>query len=96
MLHKYYILNDIMEGKISQLSTKSLVYDDTIDTSTIQNILLIDSNITNFQQYANVNTFPIIYNRMSTREQMLEVLSSKFQNISRIAVVSHFEEQLLY
>ena len=81
MLHKYYILNDIMEGEISQLSTKSLVYDDTIDTSTIQNILLIDSNIKDFQQYANVNTFPIIYNRMSTREQMLEVLSIKFQSV---------------
>ena len=73
-------------------SLEGLVYDDTIDTSTIQNVLFINSTVTNFQQYANANTFPIVYNSMSTREKMLELLTNKFQHISRRALVCHFEE----
>ena len=70
-----------------------LIYDDTIDTSTIQNVLFINSAVNDFQQYANANTFPIIYSRMSTSEQILELLTIKFQNISRIAMVCHFSEE---
>ena len=70
-----------------------LVYDDTIDTSTIQNVLFINSVVNDFQQYANANTFPIVFSRENTREQMLELLSNKFQNISRIALVCHFSEE---
>ena len=65
----------------NMLPIESLIYDDTIDTSTIQNVILIDSTVIDFQLYNNVNTFPIVYSRMSTREQLLEILTSKFQNI---------------
>ena len=76
----------------NMLPIDSLIYDDTIDTSTIQNVILIDSTVIDFQLYNNVNTFPIVYSRMSTREQLLEILTSKFQNISRIAIIGHFTE----
>ena len=72
--------------------SSKLVYDDAVDTSTINQVLFIDSNVQDFQNYANANTFPIIYDRMCTREQMLEVLSKKFTSISRIAFVNHFSE----
>jgi len=78
---------------IQPILVDPLIYDDTIDTSTIQNVLFINSAVNDFQQYANANTFPIIYSRMSTREQLMELLSVKFQNISRIAMVCHFSEE---
>ena len=70
----------------------SLVYDDSIDTSEIHQVLFIDSNVSEFKDYANTSTFPIIYDRSCTRDQMSEVLSRKFTSISRIAFVSHFSE----
>ena len=76
----------------NMLPIESLIYDDTIDTSTIQNVILIDSTVIDFQLYNNVNTFQIVYSRMSTQEQLLEILTSKFQNISRIAIIGHFTE----
>ena len=78
----------------SSLQNKnSLIYNNAIDTSTIQNVLFINSSVTNFQQYANANTFPIVYSRKNTLKQLLELLTSKFQNISRIAIVCHFSEE---
>ena len=78
---------------VPYLQTDPLIYDDTIDTNTIQNVLFIDSNVNHFQQYANTTTFPIVYSRRSSREEMLQLLSTKFQHISRIAIVSHFSEE---
>ena len=72
--------------------SSNLVYDDMVDTSTMKQVLFINSNVKDFQKYANASTFPIIYDRMCTRKQMLEVLSEKFTSISRIAFVNHFSE----
>ena len=72
--------------------TESLIYNDSIETTAIQNIMLIDYSVKEFQHYANANTFPIIYTSSCTREQLLSLLTSKFQNITRIAVVCHFSE----
>jgi large repetitive protein len=74
------------------IPSSKLVYDDAVDTTEINQVLFIDSNVKNFQTYANARTFPIIYDRICTREQMLEVLSKKFTSISRIAFVNHFSE----
>jgi len=71
---------------------QSLIYNDSIETTAIQNIMLIDSSVKEFRNYANANTFPIIYTSSCTREQLLTLLTSKFQNITRIAVVCHFSE----
>ena len=68
----------------------NLVYDDSTNTSNIQQVLLVDSILTDFQKYANVNTFTIVYDRFSTRKELLDVLTRKFSKISRIAIVSHF------
>ena len=77
------------------LSTSNVdkdILDDNLNT-VFQNVLFIDSTVEDFKQYVNVNTFPIVYNRMTSREQILEILTKKFQHISRIAFVCHFEEQ---
>ena len=81
---------------MNMLPTSTIIYDDSIDTSAIQNVLLIDSSVTDFQKYANANTFAIVYNRMCTRDQLLEVLTNKFPKIVRIAVVCHFSESPIF
>jgi len=68
------------------------IFDDNLTTA-FQNVLFIDSAVEDFQQYANANTFPIVYNRMTSREQILEILTQNFRHISRIGLVCHFEEQ---
>ena len=58
----------------SQILTKppssSLLYDDAVDTISMKQVLFIDSNVTEFKNYANASTFSIIYDRICTREQM--------------------------
>ena len=74
------------------LKTK-LVYNDTLDTTTIQNILLISSKVAESQIFfdsANSNTFPIIYSQNSAKNDLIELLRNKFQNgIKRIAFAFH-------
>ena len=87
------IIPDAVGYKLHPKIVHKLIYDDSINTSDIHQVLLIDSNTRGFQMYANASTFPIIYDRFCTREQLNEVLSTKFSNISRIAIVSHFSNQ---
>jgi hypothetical protein len=67
-----------------------LVYNDNIDTAVVQNILLIDNTVQEYQQFVdgcNVNTFPIVYDYHSDRNELKELLNRKFSNIQRIAFV---------
>jgi hypothetical protein len=70
-----------------------LVFNDTLDCSAIQNVLLIDSSITQSQLFydsANTDTFPILYSNSSKKEELLAVLNNKFSNgFSRLAIVFH-------
>jgi hypothetical protein len=56
-----------------RLETVPLVYDSKADTSKITNILLIDQSVSSYEIFvksANTQTFPIVYNRRSTREEL--------------------------
>ena len=69
-----------------------LVYNDTIDTSVIINVLLIDNSVQEYQQFVdgcNITTFPIVYDYHSDRNELKELLARKFSNIQRIAFVFH-------
>jgi hypothetical protein len=70
-----------------------LVFNDALDCSAIQNVLLIDSSVTQSQLFydsANENTFPILYSNSSKKEELLAVLNNKFSNgFSRLAIVFH-------
>ena len=87
------VLQENPSPTVSGFPIQPLVFDATLDTTNMHNVLLIDSTVSDFQQYTNANTFPIIYNRTCSKEQMLEILHSKFQSISRIAFVSHFSKE---
>ena len=69
-----------------------LIYNDVVDTSTITNLLLIDSIVADAQLFydsANSSTFPIIYSYSSTIAQFTTLLTSKFTNLERISFAFH-------
>jgi hypothetical protein len=88
-------LVDTLNDNIETLNDKNnkLIYSNTIDTTNIQNILLISSKIRNskiFYDSANSNTFPIIYSFNSDKIELLDLLKEKFQNgIKRISLAFH-------
>ena len=73
------------------INDKKLIYDDTINTDNIQNILLICSNTYDAQIFydsANSATFPILYSYTSEKKEMLALFKAKFQHgIKRVAIV---------
>jgi len=71
-----------------------LVFNDTIDTSNMTNILLIDSIVADKQQFydsVNANTFPVIYSYNSSTDELLALFRQKFpaSSIQRISLVFH-------
>ena len=71
-----------------------LVYNDSIDTASVTNVVLIDSIVANDKQFydsVNATTFPIIYNYNSSTENLIALLREKFpaSSIQRIALVFH-------
>ena len=71
-----------------------LVYNDTIDTTNMTNILFIDSIVHDkkvFYDSANAHTFPIIYDSNSKTDDLISLLRQKFatSSIERISLVFH-------
>jgi len=78
---------------MNQLETVPLIYNIKRDLTNITNILLIDQSVASYDTFvksSNATTFPIVYNRQSTREELRILLKSKFTLINRIAIVSHY------
>jgi len=73
--------------------TNTLIYDNELfNTKNKTNILLIDSRVINYEIFANScndDTYPIIYSKKTTRDELLNVISSKYTNINRIGFVFH-------
>ena len=67
-----------------------LMYDISMDTTNMQNVLLVAVDANNLAQYSNSNTFSIIYHPDSSRDELLTLLQSKFTTISRIAIAFHY------
>jgi alpha-tubulin suppressor-like RCC1 family protein len=68
----------------------SLTYPDS--TTECTNILLIDASVKEsslFYTSVNATTFPIMYSRNSTKNDLLTLLQTKFTTIQRIAFVFH-------
>jgi len=90
---KRILTNPVVIRPPNQLPT-SLVYNDSIDTTNMTNVVLIDSIVANHKQFydsANTNTFPIIYNYNSSTDDLLALLRKKFtaSSIQRISLVFH-------
>ena len=82
-----------------RLLTIPLIYDNKIDLVNITNILLIDQAVASYETFvksANATTFPIVYNRQSTRKELSTLLKSKFTSINRIVIVSHYSPKPIF
>jgi hypothetical protein len=88
-------MNNINLNKLNPLNLTNvgkLEYNNTINTTNITNVLLIDKSVSNYNEFvscSNQNTFPIVYSRMSKKEDLLNLLKSKFNSISRLSFVFH-------
>jgi hypothetical protein len=71
-----------------------LIYNN-IDSSNLKNIILIHDNVKDYKIFfdsSNIDTFPIIYNTNSSKDNLIKILDSKFKNIERIAFIFHNSE----
>ena len=72
---------------------QKLIYNDSADTTSIQNILLICSKVVESQLFldsVNSNTFSIIYSQNSDKNELIELLRNKFKNgIKRASFAFH-------
>jgi hypothetical protein len=70
-----------------------LIYNDSLDTYSVTNVLLIDTDISESQLFydsANSDTFPILYSTNSDRSELFQLLQTKFPNgFNRLALVFH-------
>ena len=69
-----------------------LVYDDGVSTTSIQRVLFVNSGAVPLETYANVTTFPIVYDSSSALEDILEVMRRKFPggaDLTRIGFAFH-------
>jgi alpha-tubulin suppressor-like RCC1 family protein len=66
------------------------LFDDTLDTSNITNVLLIDKDTPDYEVFynsCNETTFPIVYSRNCSRNDLLQLLNNKFIKIDRLCFV---------
>jgi hypothetical protein len=87
--HEMYIQQQLHTDQFTPF-----VFNDTIDTTNMANVLLIDSNVDDnqiFYDSANANTFPIIYDSTSKTDDLLALFRQKFPaySIQRISLVFH-------
>jgi hypothetical protein len=70
---------------------ENLVYPTLDSYDSIQNILLIDQSVTQYQVFydsANASSYPILYNSLTKREDLSQLLS-QFTHLDRIAFAFH-------
>ena len=68
----------------------TLLHPEINPLNTYTNILLIDNSVEDFQIFvdsANTSTFPIVYSVFSLKTDLLALLQTNFQTISRIGIV---------
>ena len=61
-----------------------LIYDDTISTSSIQQVLFVSAGASPLETYANAETFTIVYDSSSTLEDIWELMRRKFSSSSTL------------
>jgi alpha-tubulin suppressor-like RCC1 family protein len=70
------------------------LFDNNIDTTNIKNVLLIDKDTHDYEIFynsCNETTFPIVYSRSCSRNDLLQLLNNKFTSIDRLCFVFSFK-----
>jgi hypothetical protein len=84
----------VIDADLLDIPATPLVFNDSIDTANMANVLLIDSTLADkqiFYDSVNANTFPIIYNYNSKTDDLLALFRQKFpaSSIQRISLAFH-------
>lgn len=68
-----------------------LMYDDTCPVTAVQRVLFVHSAASSLQTYANGTTFSIVYNDLSTLEELLALTRRKFpsKSLPRVGFAFH-------
>lgn len=69
---------------MSDSQTTPLIYDDTISTSSIQQVLFVSAGARPLETYANATTFTIVYDTSSSLEDIWELMRRKFSSSSEL------------
>ena len=72
------------------LEATPLIYPEIIEHHNYTNVLLIDSQVPDYQTFVdsvNSSTFPIVYSTSSSKVELLTLLQTHFKSISRIGLV---------
>jgi hypothetical protein len=86
-------MNDsVVNLSVSATPTTPLIYNGSVDTASIENVMLLHSDVEELNTHVNSNTFGIVYNTWSSRDELLALLRSKFSNsnIKRIGIAFHY------
>ena len=83
-----------LETKLMSSVVKQIpfVLNTNVDMSAVENVLLIDSAVSDsklFYDSSNANTFPMIYSTGSCKKDLLALLQNNFTSIKRIAFIFH-------
>jgi hypothetical protein len=84
----------VLDVDLPDAPATPLVFNASIDTANMANVVLIDSNLADKQVFydsVNANTFPIIYNCNSKTDDLLALFRQKFpaSSIQRISLAFH-------
>ena len=75
------------------------LFNDTLDTTNIKNILLIDKDTLDYEVFynsCNGTTFPIVYSRNCSRNDLLQILNNKFTKIDRLCLVFSLQASYVF
>lgn len=75
---------------LANMQSAPLFYPSIEGINQYTNVLLIDSQVNNYQQFvnsANATTFPIVYSVFSQKTELLALLQSNFASIMRVGLV---------
>jgi alpha-tubulin suppressor-like RCC1 family protein len=75
------------------------LFDDSIDTTNITNVLLIDKDTLDYEVFynsCNETTFPIVYSRTCNRNDLLQLLNNKFTKIDRLCFVFSLQPSYVF
>jgi len=71
-------------------------YNPSANTSVMENVLLIEESAAPFYSFANSKSYPIVFCNNDTRDELLNVLNSKFSTIKRVCIISHYTEDPVF
>lgn len=74
---------------LKNINSSQLIHPEITDQHIFTNVLLIDSNVKNYEQIVdsvNSSTFPIVYSTTSSKKDLLSLLEENFTSIERIAI----------